>query len=153
MLGLLFTASAQPPTARVTQSPSELAAQRLGEPTDDAFLRLVTPPGLLGDRLGAAGPQDYEIAGTDIRIWLERDGTQATIEVICERDVRGCEDAAGARHILMADQAGRGDLVFKSEEGIPVLRITAIGGATLFGGAPFIPASIPPTGRAVVPVP
>ncbi len=152
-LGLLFTASAQPQPSTAAQSPAELGAQKTGQADNDAFARLVMSPGLLEDRMGAAGPQLYDISGTNIRIRLERDGRRAMIEILCEGDAQGCENSVGKRYRLIADQAGRGDLVFKSEAGVPVLRITAIGGATLFGGAPFVPSSIPSTGRAVVPVP
>lgn len=114
----------------------------------DALDRLVSPPGLVGDQMAKDGRGTYKVVGGAERFVFERKGRQATIQFLCAKGAKGC---TGGAHPLIADQAGRGDVVFKSEEGVAVLRITATGGATLLGGASFVPGSVPRDGRAVVP--
>lgn len=120
-------------------------------PLDKAFDRLVAPPGLLEDSLGADGPSTYETVGGSERFVFERTGEKATIRFLCQGSGEVCPEAAQKAQALVATQAGRGDIVFSTKGGVPVMRITSTGGATLYGGAFFVPSTVPDEGRAVIP--
>ncbi|MEM9234915.1 MAG: hypothetical protein AAGA69_11855, partial [Pseudomonadota bacterium] len=66
--------------------------------------------------------------------------------IICSRGVEPCGQAVSLR----AERGTGGDLLFKTSDGKPVVRITSAGGGTLFGGAPFVPKDIPKTGAAFI---
>lgn len=115
---------------------------------DDAFDKLGSRSE--GQSLAEDGTGRFSVIGGGDVFEFSREGRRATIKFLCRPSPK-CSDEMRKLHTLTGEPTGRGDMVFKSADSVPVLRVTATGGATLFGGAPFVPASVPRTGRAVVP--
>lgn len=115
---------------------------------DDAFDKLGSRSG--GQSLAEDGTGRFSVIGGGDVFEFSREGRRATIKFLCRPSAK-CSDEMRQPQTLTGEPTGRGDIVFKSSDGVPVLRVTATGGATLFGGASFVPASVPRTGRAVVP--
>lgn len=129
---------------------SLMAAQASAQ--DKAFGKLVERPGLVGASLADSGKGRFGVVGGNEKFEFTRDGRSGTIRFLCDAGNSGCTEAMRSAQPLMAEPGGRGDMVFKSAGGMVVLRVTATGGGTLFGGAPFVPTSVPKSGRAVVPL-
>ncbi|MEM9988519.1 MAG: DUF4908 domain-containing protein [Pseudomonadota bacterium] len=126
-------------------------ALMLQDPQKGPFEKLVAPTGLLENQFGQEDrAQLYQVMGEDIRFVFHRKGREATIRFVCGASPETCAEDPEKSYSLKADQTGRGDLIFKTADGIPVLRVTTTGGATLMGGAGFVPQTIPVSGRAVI---
>ncbi|WP_370336840.1 hypothetical protein [Parvularcula marina] len=111
-----------------------------------AFDELTAPSNLVAAPVGKQGRAVYSVTGTAVRFEFSRFDKEGTIRVICTRGVEPCGEAVK----LKGEPASGGDMLFKSPDGKPVLRVTSAGGGTLFGGASFIPQGIPKTGAAIV---
>lgn len=118
---------------------------------DDAFSRLGARSSFAEETLADDGSGRFTIAGGGPRFEFVRTGRRATIRFLCSPGP-SCPPAARKAQPLIGEPTGRGDIVFKSQGGIAVLRVTATGGATLYGGASFVPVGVPRSGRAVVPL-
>lgn len=113
---------------------------------DDTFGRLTEPSNLMASPAGQEGTRVYKLTGNNVRFQFTRNQRNATIKILCTGGVTPCGEAVE----LKAERGTGGDLVFKTQSGKRVLKITSAGGGTLFGGAPFIPREVPKTGAAFV---
>lgn len=118
---------------------------------EDAFSRLGARSSFAEQTLADDGSGRFTIAGGGPRFEFVRTGRRATIRFLCSPGPT-CPAAARKAQALVGEPTGRGDIVFKSMDGIAVLRVTATGGATLYGGASFVPNGVPRSGRAVIPL-
>ncbi len=117
--------------------------------SDPAFDRLKAPTGLLSEQFGAPGAVYAVDGGGERFAFIPKEGDQAVIQFVCNAE--GACPPSKAPHTLFATRTTRGDVVYESVGGVPVMRVAATGGATLLGGARFVPPSVPKAGRAVVP--
>lgn len=124
------------------------ARAQLDEPT--ALQRLTGPAGLVPEaeprRTQTFGVAGFPALGFELR----RDGRRASIRFTCGGNGTGCDAASAGWQPLWADHAAGGDLVFRDDNGVSVLRVTPLGGMTLFGGAGFVPTAVPAGGVAAL---
>lgn len=87
----------------------------------------------------------YEVIGGGPRFYFGQNGKSAQIRFACDEAVGPC----GQAYPLTGQRGTGGDLLFSTADGTAVMRLTPAGGATLFGGAPFVPSQVPRGGVAV----
>lgn len=114
---------------------------------DSAFARLTAPSRLVTEPAARDGRRRYRAAGLDVRFVLERNGREASVTFLCAPGVSPC----GSKQALHAERGTSGELVFLTDTGDSVLRVTAAGGGTLFGTPSFVPDAVPGTGVAILP--
>lgn len=113
----------------------------------NAFDRLTAPSSFVADSAGSDGRRRYRAAGMEVRFVLEQHRREASVTFLCQAGVAPCGDKTP----LHGERGMNGEFVFLAEGGETVLRVTAAGGATLFGAASFVPEAVPDTGVAVLP--
>ncbi len=134
-------------------------------PDIDPFTALLTRRGPSAVRLSSRAPQLYRTTQGERSFTFQVNGQNGLIRFHCAPDdsTLECDLLDGLPfeeiHLLQATRSPRGDVIYKDQDGHAVLRVTATGGATLYGSEHMVTAAqasafLDPVagGKAVLPV-